>query len=244
MSTTGFGISQTVGSIDGTHQEIQCPKNAGSLYFNYKDYHSLVVQAVADANYNFVVFDIGDYGRNSDGSVFRESAFGQDFENNRLDLPPPKALPNTDQELPFVFLADEAYPLRENLLTPYARRSLSNPSRIFNARLSRARKSVECTFGLVKKKIEVLQRPIRCSVERATIIIQASYTLHNFVRQREGSPLQANTENIVNNNITSLGPVVYSGRHSLRAKEVRDGFRNYFVSNEGSVPWVTAKYTV
>ncbi|GFO36024.1 nuclease harbi1-like protein [Plakobranchus ocellatus] len=129
-----------VGSIDETHQEIQCPKNAGSLYFNYKDNHSLVVQAVADANYNFVVLDIGDYGRNCDGSVFRESAFDQDFENNRLDLPPPKALPNTDQELPFVFLADEAYPLRENLLPPYARRSLSNPSRIFNARLSRARK--------------------------------------------------------------------------------------------------------
>ncbi|GFO19439.1 hypothetical protein PoB_004594400 [Plakobranchus ocellatus] len=104
--------------------------------------------------------------------------------------------------------------------------------------------SVGCAFGLVKKKFEVLQRPIRCSVERATIIIQASYALHNFVRQREGSPLQANTENIVNNNITSLGPIVHSGMHSLRAKEVRDGFRNYFVSNEGSVPWVTAKYTV
>ncbi|KAK3744611.1 hypothetical protein RRG08_062261 [Elysia crispata] len=173
-----------VGSIDGTHQEIQFPKHAGSLYFNYKDYHSLVVQAVADANYNFVVLDIGDYGRNSDGSIFRESAFGQDFENNRLDLPPPKPLPNTDQELPFVFLADEAYPLRENLITPYAR------------------------------------------------------------RQRDGLPLQANTENADNNNITSLGPIAHSGRHSIRAKEVRDGFRNYFMTSEGSVPWVTAKYAV
>ncbi|KAK3734252.1 hypothetical protein RRG08_049670 [Elysia crispata] len=176
-----WNFPNCVGSIDGTHQEIQCPKHAG------------------------------------------ESAFGQDFENNRLDLPPPKPLPNTDQELPFVFLADEAYPLRENLITPYARRSLSNPSRIFNARLSRARKSVECAFGLAKKKIEVLHRPIRCSVERATVIIQASYVLHNFVRQRDGLPLQANTENAVNNNITSLGPIAHSGRHSIR-----DGFRNYF----------------
>ena len=88
-------------------------------------------------------------------SVLKESAFGPVFENKRFDLPPPKSPPNTDKKLPFVFLAHEAYPLRENLLTPCARRSLSNPSRIFNARLSRARKSVECAFGLAKKKIEV-----------------------------------------------------------------------------------------
>ncbi|GFO37233.1 protein antagonist of like heterochromatin protein 1 [Plakobranchus ocellatus] len=169
-----WNFPNCVGSIDETHQEIQCPKNAGSLYFNYKDNHSLVVQAVADANYNFLVLDIGDYGRNSDGSVFRESAFGQDFENNRLNLPPPKALPSTDQELPFVFLADEAHPLRENLLTPYARRSLSNPSRIFIARLSRAR----------KKKLKYCSDQFAVqSSGPLSIIIQASYALHNFVRQ-------------------------------------------------------------
>ena len=99
-------------------------------------------------------------------------------------------------------------------------------------------------FGLAKKKFEVLHRPIRCSVERATVIIQASFVLHNFVRQRDGLPLQANTENADNNNITSLGPIAHSGRHSIRAKEVRDGFRNYFMTSEGSVPWVTAKYAV
>ena len=92
MSTTGFGISLPVSVLSTEHtRKFNALKMRGSLYFN-KDYHSLVVQAVADAN-NIVVLKVGDYGRNSDGSVLRESAFGQDFENNRLDIPPTKTAP-------------------------------------------------------------------------------------------------------------------------------------------------------
>ena len=48
---------------------IPAPKNSGSLFFNYKK-HLSVVLAVVDANYKFVIVDIGAYGQQSDGKVF------------------------------------------------------------------------------------------------------------------------------------------------------------------------------
>lgn len=47
------------GAIDGKHIVIQAHANGGSLYYNYKGTHSVVLMAVVDAMYHFILIDIG-----------------------------------------------------------------------------------------------------------------------------------------------------------------------------------------
>ena len=67
--------------------------------------------ALVDANYHFVFVDIGEYGSNSDGRVFKASTFGKKYINHELGIPGDKLLPNYESDpVPNVIVADEAFP--------------------------------------------------------------------------------------------------------------------------------------
>ncbi|GFO46008.1 hypothetical protein PoB_007251300 [Plakobranchus ocellatus] len=58
-----------VGAIDGKHVRVKCPANSGSMFYNYKNYFSVVLQAAVDASYKFIAIDVGGYGKQSDGGT-------------------------------------------------------------------------------------------------------------------------------------------------------------------------------
>ena len=51
--------------------------------------------------------------------------------------------------LPYVIVADDAFPLKPHLMIPYSFLSLSKENRVFNYRLSRARRISENAFGIL-----------------------------------------------------------------------------------------------
>ncbi|XP_071636696.1 uncharacterized protein [Temnothorax longispinosus] len=138
-----------IGAIDGKHVTIQCPKNAGSAFYNYKHSHSIVLMAICDANYIIRFVDIGAYGRRSDGGVFKESAMGKAFEEGRMNIPQPAALGEGGPILTYCLVGDEVFPLKPYLLRPYPGRGLTPEQEMYNYRLSRARRIIENVFGIL-----------------------------------------------------------------------------------------------
>lgn len=220
-----------VGAIDGKHVRIMKPVNSGSKFYNYKKYFSFVLLAVVDANYSFRYIDIGSYGSSSDSSIFAHSSFGQMLRNNELDLPANSPLPGTNgPPVPYVFLGDEAFALSEHLLRPYSSRNLNMERRVFNYRLTRGRRVVECAFGLLTNKWRFLHGLINLNRENAICAVKAACILHNFVRERDGVAFE---EQVMHN----MQRAQWSGsRGNTSGAHVRDGFTNYFMT-AGQVPW-------
>ncbi|XP_018400698.1 PREDICTED: uncharacterized protein LOC108778099 isoform X2 [Cyphomyrmex costatus] len=108
--------------------------------------HSINLMAVASALYRFLLVDIGAEGRHS--GVFKNSLMGQLFADYKLYLPLPSLIVENGDPMPYVLVADEAFQLTNYTMRPYPGKILTYDRRIFNYRLSRARRVVENTFGI------------------------------------------------------------------------------------------------
>ncbi|KAM0736878.1 Protein ALP1-like [Formica fusca] len=119
-----WNLPNCCGAIDGKHVIIQAPNKSGSAYFNYKKTFSIILMAVCDADYIFTLVDIGAFGSQSDGGVFKESTFGRALESGTMKLPADSPLPNTNSLFPHYFVGDEAFPLKFYILRPYPGKNL------------------------------------------------------------------------------------------------------------------------
>ena len=85
--------------VDGKHIRIRKPNESGSQFFNYKNFFSTVLMAVADADYCFISVEGGAYASSSDSNVFKNSTFGKLLESNKLNIPDPRVLPSDAEGL-------------------------------------------------------------------------------------------------------------------------------------------------
>lgn len=238
-----WNFPHCVGALDGKHVKIHKPACSGATYFNYKHTHSVILLAVADANYRFLFVDIGSQGRCSDAGVFSESLLNKALEANSLNFPRPTQLPGTEKEMPYWLLADDAFPLREHILKPFPQRNLSFEQCIFNYRLSRARRCIENAFGILANRFRVMLNPICVKPERINHIVLACCALHNMLRTIAPMRYVLPADVVINHqnhgDVQLQGAKVTSRRSATQAaKQIRDYLcTNYFFSEEGSVPW-------
>ncbi|KAG5864410.1 hypothetical protein JTB14_001497 [Gonioctena quinquepunctata] len=162
------------------------------------------------------------------------------LNSRSLQLPEPKPLPGQNTETPYVFIGDEAFP---NLMRPYpkARVTGNYQNKVFNYRLSRARQTVESSFGILAARFRIYKRPFECKLDTIDIIVLATIVLHNYLRTdilSNVSTQEGGDDEIANNfsesNFSSLAP--NRNRSSNEAFSIRQNFR-IFNSNEGSVDW-------
>lgn len=225
-----WNFPNCVGAIDGKHIRIKCPKHSGTMYFNYKHFYSIVLQAVADARYRFIIIDVGGYGKQSDGGTFRSSEMFQLLSKGRLNIPPSDFLPDTNVEMPYVFIGDEAYPLLNNLLKPFGGDHLDFESEYFNSRLSRARKTVECAFGILYSKWRLISKAIETNEAVADNIIKTVCLLQNVIIDKEGFERHL-TDVVPIPEQLNRGYNMNVGRPIETAKFIRDIFKNFMCRN-------------
>lgn len=175
------------GAMDGKHIAIQCPYKSGSNFYNYKQFFSIVLLALVDADYKFIYIDCGCNGRISDGGVFANSQLYAALEQNLLNIPEGKLLPERQVNVSYVIVGDEAFPLKSYIMKPFPTRNLDLNKRIFNYRLSRARRIVENVFGILVCRFGVLKSKICLEPAKIEKIVLACCALHNYLRKDTSS---------------------------------------------------------
>ena len=170
-----------LGSIDGRHVRIRKPPHSGSLYYNYKGYTSIILMAIADGKYRFIYVNIGAEGSAGDSGCWRNTKFHEQIENGEANIPDDKALPNQEEIImPYHFVGDNAFAMRTWLITPYTQHTDNEAARTFNYRLSRQRRIVENTFGILVARFRILQRAMDFTLSTNKLVTMACCVMHNM----------------------------------------------------------------
>lgn len=246
---TRWNFPNTLGAIDGKHIAMKAPKDSGTLYHNYKGFFSLILLAVVDADYRFLWVDVGANGSTSDCAVFNQAQLKAALEADTLALPPHTALPGDDRPVPHFLIGDDAFPLRTWMMKPYSTRYLTDDERIFNYRLSRARRVVENAFGILANRFRCLLTTLHLPPNTVRSIVLAAVCLHNLMRMRFPGLQNAQLDREAPDHQLIHGPwrnaqvmedmdnVVAATADSRHGKRQRVLLKHYLNSEAGAVPW-------
>jgi hypothetical protein len=146
----------------------------------------IVLFALVDADYSLLYVDVGCQGRISNGGVFKNTQLKKE-EVKSLKIPPPTILQVPYAvELPYYILGDRAFALNEYTLKPFE----ENPDRgsierVFNYRISRARRVGENAFGILSSDFRVLRKPKLLEPDKATKLLWLLCTYVTFSQKKQ-----------------------------------------------------------
>jgi len=199
---------------------------------------TVLERAVADTNYRFMCVVISSYGKDCGSTILKRSTLWISIQTNMLELPSERPLSGTEgPNVPHFFVGDEEFALNRNILRPFGGYNLSVKKRVYNYRLCRTRRYVECAFGILSNKWIILQRPLNVSPDFEVVIVKATVVLHNFVRERDSYKFEdaltvTGLENV---------PDGQSVRGGLTANNVRNKVADYFLTDAGAASWQMSK---
>ena len=140
-------------------------------------------------------------------------------------------MPHTNVHLPLAFVADEIFALSNNILKPYKRSlQLTYEQKVFNYRLKRARLTIECAFGMLTSKFQILRQSLNFNLSTSKSIVVATVCLHNYIIARN-LPRTCNTVNKYYNNNVEFP------EQRINPVNQRNIISQYCSAAVGAVPW-------
>lgn len=164
-----------------------------------------------------------------------------------LNLPNDKPLPGMVEPVPYVLLADAAFPLQQHILKPFPFKNMSKEERIYNYRLSRGRRVSENAFGILANRFRILLSTINLSRDKVVLVTQSCCALHNFIKQEmpnvvaSEADIEVDGGEVIHGSWRSSRETLQSinirrGRPNNRSLQIREEFKLYF-NTHGQVPW-------
>ena len=220
------------------------------MYLNHTGTHSVILTCIINSNYEIVYADVHSKGWIPKDGAWKNSALNVALLSGDMMLPKSKELPQSEKVASYVFLADDAFPLKPFIMKSYPKNKQSLDEAVFSYRLSRVKRLGENAFGLMASKFPVLKSTMCVIPDKVAQIVLATVILHNLLLRE--SPGTYFTSGIVDAEDPETG-VVSSGswrkekQQLLRVKNerknvvsdnaltVRDTFAEYFCS-EGAIP--------
>jgi hypothetical protein len=170
------GFPGVLGAIDGSHIPVTPTLKQQTAYCNRNRYHSIILQAVCDADYMFTDVFTGYPGSVHDARVFSNSPLCKRINEN-----PNQVLPDNSH-----ILGDSAYKCTNYLLTPYRDNGhLTRKQKTYNYKQSSTRVFIEQCFGLLKGRFRILKHVNLYDTEFIPKIILACCVLHNICMEKK-----------------------------------------------------------
>ena len=179
-----WNFHHCLGALDGKHIRIKAPANCGSEFYNYKGYNSIVLLALVDGNYKFRWVEVGAGGASSDAQIWNTCSLKEAIDDETIGIPPDEPLPHDDRDIPYFVIGDAAFALRTTLMKPFGAKPLTMEERIFNYRLSRARRCVENAFGILANRFRCFLSAMAQVPSTVETIVLACLCIHNLLRDQ------------------------------------------------------------
>ena len=136
------------------------------------------VQAVCDWRFLFIDAAVKWPGSVHDGRVFANSRIKRLLKGKKIPMLYRELLPGYDK-VPVTLLGDPAYPLLPYCMKEYPH-ARTNEEVILNNMLRSARNPIECAFGRLKARWQILNKRIDMGLVFVPCIVYACFVLHNF----------------------------------------------------------------
>ncbi|XP_050433721.1 uncharacterized protein LOC126841348 [Adelges cooleyi] len=218
-----------LGAACARHIELRKVSKADSDYLNERRRPSVLLSAMVDANYEFLLADTCPSGHLSETNP----------PNRILERKicsatlPCRTDPN---QLPYVFVGDDSFKLQENFMVPYraVNEKGGEANKLYNRQLVRANQRAAKTLAIMAWRFGVLQTPVNLEAKKVQTIVKACCYLHNFFKRESFHYIDSNMEAVIK---ADMAPIVWGPNTTVvphfnncdtDSQYVRDSFSKYF----------------